>query len=398
MELKAAGMLVREQLGYFQEFITGNRDGFVWTNMLMPPELIYVVGLIPIQTELIAGWLSSLKLSHAYIQNAHRAGFSGNLCSYHKAVIGALEAGVLPPPEIAVFSSQLCDGGSLMARYLQQRFQTKVLVLNVPYGNAGQAGVEKLKNEIASVLEFLEKHGKEKTSKEMLRSVLELSNKGSSLLRNANKIRSARYSFEGYLALRNMYGASFLMGSQEGVDIAQTYYEELVQKKEKCRDGPRILWIHFAPLYDGELMHMFEADLRMKIAFDITGHIYWEELDVDNFVDTLAKKMLSHFFTGDFSGRKKLYEKVIKEYGIDGVVLFQHQNCRAISCSAWELREVCGQLGMPYLELSGDCIDPGMHSRAQIRLRMEAFAEQFIGFVPKSSVWKKGGDQMCSWE
>ena len=297
----------------------------------------------------------------------------------------------MPPPEIAVFSSQLCDGGSLMARYLQQRFQTKVMVLNVPYGNAGQAGVEKLKSEIASALEFLERHGKRMVSKRMLQSVLELSNRGSSLLRNANKIRSARYSFEGYLALRNMYGASFLMGSRKGVDIARTYYQELRQKEERSHSAPRILWVHFAPLYDSELMHMFETDLGMSIAFDITGHIYWEALDIENPVDALAKKMLSHFFSGDFCGRKELYERLIEKYGIDGVVLFQHQNCRAISCSAWELREVCSQLGKPYLEISGDCIDPGTYSRAQVRLRMEAFAERFIGFVPKSSDWRNGG-------
>lgn len=389
MELKAAGMLVREQWKMFQEYITGDQTGFVWTNMLMPPELIYGTGFIPLQTELIAGWLSSLKLSRNCIQMAHRTGFFGSICSYHKAVIGALEAGMLPPPKIAVFSSHLCDGGSLMARYLQQRFQTKVIVLNVPYENDRNTSEVKLRDQIASALKFLEGYGTGEASETRLKTALDLSNKGSNLLREANKIRSTKYLFEGYLALRNMYGASFLLGCQKGTDIAGAYYEELKQKEEKGRGAPRLLWVHFAPLYDGELMQTFENDLGMKVAFDLTGHIYWNAFHIEKPVEALTKKMLSHFFLGDFRGRKALYERLLKEYGIDGIVLFQHQNCRAISCSAWEFREVAGQLHLPYLEISGDCIDPGAYSKAQICLRMEAFAERFTGFTgsaaPKSS-------------
>lgn len=116
----------------------------------------------------------------------------------------------------------------------------------------------------------------------------------------------------------------------------------------------------------------------MKIAFDITGYIYWEALDENNMEEALAKKMLSHFFVGDFGRRKVFYEKLIREYQINGIVLFQHQNCRAISCSAWELRELSENLHIPYLEISGDCIDPGNYAKAQMSLRMEAFAERNV--------------------
>lgn len=394
MELKAAGMLVREQWKIFREYIIGDRKKFVWTNMLMPPELIYGAGFIPIQTELIAGWLSTLKLSQNCIQMAHRTGFFCSICSYHKAVIGALEAGMLPPPKIAVFSSHLCDGGSLMARYLQYRFQTKVIVLNVPYENNRNASEVNLRGQIDNALKFLEKCGTGEVSEMSLKTALNLSNKGSNLLRKANKIRSKKYLFEGYLALRNMYGASFLLGCQKGADIARAYYEELKQKKEKGRGAPRLLWVHFAPLYDGELMQTFENNLGMKVAFDLTGHIYWDAFQIEKPVEALAKKMLSHFFLGDFSGRKLLYEGLIKVYGIDGIVLFQHQNCRAISCSAWEFREVAGQLNLPYLEISGDCIDSGAYSKAQIRLRMEAFAERFTEFTGSSSPKRVSSNEM----
>lgn len=380
MQLKAAGMLVHEQLSYFQDYISGNKERFVWTNMLMPPELLYGAGLIPLQTELIAGWLSSLKLSQYYIQKAHSAGWSSNICSYHKAVIGALEAGLLPAPRIAVFSSHLCDGGNLIARYLKQKYETKVFVLEVPYGKDDPGSLLRVKKQIEDAIEFLEDYKKENISLQMLQNAIRLSNEGSSMLQKANQLRASKYLFEGYLAIRNMYGASFLLGSEQGVKIAASYFDQLKQKEEICDTYARILWIHFAPLYDGELMSTFENELGMKIVFDITGHIYWKELDIENIMSALAQKMLSHFFTGNFNGRKAFYEKIIKEYQINGIVLFQHQNCRAISCSSWELREVSKNLHIPYLEISGDCIDSGTYAKEQIRLRMEAFAERFLDY------------------
>lgn len=371
MELEAAGMLVREQSCYFQEYILGDRERFVWANMLMPPELIYGTGLIPLQTELIAGWLSSLKLSQCCIQKAYSAGWSSNICSYHKAVIGALEAGILPPPHIAVFSTSLCDGGSLMARYLHQKYGTRVFILEVPYERDGVNSSPYLERQILDAMGFL-------GNPQMLEKAVKLSNKARCLLQKANQLRASKYLFEGHLAIRNLYGASFLLGSEKGVMVADTYYRELKQKKESSHSGFRILWVHFAPLYDSNLMHTFENELGMKIVFDITGYIYWEELDKNNISKALARKMLSHFFAGDFNRRRILYERLIQEYQINGIVLFQHQNCRAISCSAWELREVSEKLHIPYLEISGDCIDPGSYAKAQVSLRMEAFAEREV--------------------
>lgn len=60
---------------------------------------------------------------------------------------------------------------------------------------------------------------------------------------------------------------------------------------------------------------------------------------------------------------------------INAVVIFMHQGCRAIPGTSWEIQELCEKEGIPFLELYGDCIDPGGVSIQQMKLRMEAFAE-----------------------
>jgi benzoyl-CoA reductase/2-hydroxyglutaryl-CoA dehydratase subunit BcrC/BadD/HgdB len=374
MELRAAELLVQNQINIFLNTMQHENENIIWTNMVMIPELMYAARLVPIQTELIAGWLSTLNLSQKYINIAHQKGFNGNICSYHKAVIGALEAGVLPAPKAAVFSSHICDGGSLMIRYLKERFCTKVKLLDVPYYNTLE-NRSTLTNQLEQTIRFLEEYKGEKVTRERLNRAVQLSNEARQYFAQANTIRKVKNVFYGHLAIRNMYGLSFLFGSDMGVKIAETYYKELVKKEAIAKKSKRILWIHFAPLYAGALMRDFEERLGCIIAFDITGYIYWETLNEKAPVHALAKKMLSHFYLGDTNSRIRLYESIVKDYKIDGIVMFMQQGCRAIPCSSWELKVLSRKIKVPFLEISGDCINPEGLSFEQTRLRMEAFAE-----------------------
>ena len=122
-------------------------------------------------------------------------------------------------------------------------------------------------------------------------------------------------------------------------------------------------------------MRYFEQTLGCVIAFDITSYIYWPTLKKDAPLVGLSKKILSHFFLWSSDERMVLYDRLLEEYQIDGVVIWMHQGCRAIPGASWELRRAAEKRRLPYLELPGDCIDPGGMSSEQVKLRMEAFRE-----------------------
>ncbi len=65
----------------------------------------------------------------------------------------------------------------------------------------------------------------------------------------------------------------------------------------------------------------------------------------------------------------------IKEYRIDGVVFFSHMNCRLFNPKLRIIKKSLDELGIPILELSGDCLDKRNYSRAQLATRLEAFVE-----------------------
>lgn len=374
MELHAARMLVTYQTTLFTDTMYIRPNDIVWTNMVMPTELFYAMGLIPVHTELLAGWISTLGLASRYIQISQTMGYHAGLCSYHKAVIGALEQGDIPVPTLAVFSSHICDGGVLLARYLKERFGTRVFILDVPYSElpTGRADVAE---QLSSLIMFLETESGHQISRGALEEAMVLSNRARQYLVMANALRSEKVLFPGHLAIRNMFGAFFLLGSELGVQVLQAYYEQLQVKKELPHKY-RILWVHFAPLFAGDIMRILEGDMGCAIAFDITGYVYWPPLSPVCPLVSLAEKTLAHFYRGMYSRRRLLMRQICREFKMDGVIIFMHRGCRAIPGSSWEWREICDEIGLPYLELYGDCIDPGGFSAAQIRLRMEAFVER----------------------
>jgi len=385
LPLKAIQMVVDNQIDIFTNTIWKNPKQIVWTNMVMTPELFYAAGLIPVNMELVAGWLSSLHLSKDYISRSEGSGFSPSICSYHKATLGLIEDGGLSRPLGAAVSSHICDGGVGVANYFKQRYETDIFVLNVPFEKK-TINKNYLIEQYRNLITWIENYTGRKLTDEKIREALELSNKTREYWLEILELRKDISVIPGRFMLRNLFGATFLFGSQFGYDVVKAYYDEMLERYKKGNEAnsnkaqKRILWIHFAPLYNNNLLEYLEDELGCSIVFDITGHIYWPEYDIENPLESLAERTISHFYLGEAKERNQLYAKIIQDYNIDGAIHMMHNGCRAIPGASWQVRDVADQLSVPYLELSGDCIDPRGFSEGQMKLRLEAF---------KETVWRR---------
>ncbi len=379
LPLEAIQKTVSNQIEIFTETMWQEPQRIVWTNMVMPTEIFYAAELIPVNMELVAGWLASLGLSRQFISRCEGLGFSSNLCSYHKATIGLIEEGGLPKPSGVAVSSHICDGGPGVARFFASRYGASAFILNIPFSD-NTINYHYLKTQYEMLIKWVEEYTGRPIENEKLLEALEYSNKAREYWIKAFEIRKGEPLFPGHLSLRNLFGSTFLFGSRLGMEVAKAYYEQLAEMKDKGgqlgKDGrKRILWIHFAPLYNNKIMDYLESELDCWIVMDITGHIYWPEYDLEKPVDSLVKRCLSHFYLDDPDKRGKLYRRLVKEYSIDGIVHFMHSGCRAIPGASWQVREIADEFGLSYLELAGDCIDPRGFSEEQMRLRLDAFKE-----------------------
>jgi len=380
MPIKAVRLVIENQIDMFTKLIWNEPERVVWTNMAMPLELLYAAGLIPINIELVAGWLSTLSLARKYISVSEGNGFSNSICSYHKAALGLIDSGGVNRPLGVVVTSNICDGGVGVANYLKMKYGTNALVLNVPF-KSEKASKEYLVKQYGDLIGWIENFTGEKLTDGKIKEALELSNEARKCWLKAMELRKGETDIPGHLILRNLFGATFLFGSQLGYEVAKSYYEEVLEKyiKPGYNDLPskrkRILWIHFAPLYKNDLLKYLEEELLCQITIDITGHIYWHNHDVGKPLESLAERTVSHFYLGEAEERNSLYARIIDEYRIDGVIHMMHSGCRAIPGASWQVRDVADKAQVPYLELSGDCIDPRGFSEGQMKLRLEAFKE-----------------------
>lgn len=383
LPLRAIQKVVSNQIDIFTKKVWECPEKVVWTNMVMTVEIFYSVGLIPVNMELVAGWLASLGLSKQCISRSEGMGFSSGVCSYHKATLGIIEEGGLPRPRGAAISSHICDGGPAMVNYFSRNYNTDSFILNVPFHDEYE-NLQYVTRQYEDLVRWVENYSGNQVAEGALIRTLELSNEARKYWIMALELRKGRPLFPGHLSLRNMFGATFLFGSQLGVDVAKDYYEQLYEmskmgeNKSNC-EKKRLLWIHFAPLYGNGLMQYLEQELNCWIVMDINSYIYWLEYDLKKPLESLAKRTLSHFYLNEAQNRKELYCRLIKEYRIDGIIHFMHNGCRAIPGSSWLVRDIAYEFGLPYLELAGDCIDPRGFSEEQMRLRVEAFKETLGG-------------------
>lgn len=381
-DLEAVRQLLAYQIDMFNRRIVERPERYVWTNMAMPQELFYAMDLVPVTSEMLSGWLSSLGFSEPLLNGVEER-LSRGLCSYHKVAVGALDQELLPEPRALVMSSNVCDGSGKMADYLADRRGIPYFLLDVPT-TPGDDATAYVEQQLRELVAFLERTTGARLPPGRLEQAVARSNEARRHWIAAHELRRARPVMSGSHGFRNLFGTTFLFGTEEAVEITRALEEELAARLEAraFRHGerdPRLLWIHFAPLYKNELLAYVERDLGAAVVCDITSHVWWEPIDEEEPLRGLARKALAHHYLGGPEVRRKVYEEIARRYRIDGAVHFMHMGCRPIAGAVRTVKDTMERIGVPLLELGGDCIDGRNYAEGQLKTRLEAFIEMLRG-------------------
>ena len=379
LPLEAIRRLVPHQIELFTRSIWVERRSYIWTSMVMPPEMFHAMGLLPVNSELIAGWHASLGLSREALVRAEAEGFSVGLCSYHKTAIGALLDGWLPPPAACVVSSNICDGAMKMSEFVRDRWRAEYFLLDLPH-EQGPDAEDYVVGQLKAMAGFLADVTGRRLDEGRLAQACRLSNAARESWLAAHRLRQEAVLMPGSLGMRNLFGTTFLFGSPAAVEVSEALHAELHRRRETgwAPETPprcRLLWIHFAPLYRNSFLDYLENGLGAAIVVDITNHVWWDALDPQDPYRSLARKALGHYYLGGPAERVSVYQGLARRFGVDGAVHFLHAGCRAIPGAVHLVKDALAAVGVPLLELHGDCIDSRGFSDEQARTRLEAFIE-----------------------
>jgi benzoyl-CoA reductase/2-hydroxyglutaryl-CoA dehydratase subunit BcrC/BadD/HgdB len=355
----------------------------VWTNLFVPCELIYGLGLVPFYPETWAGLAATLGLSHIGVEGAEALGYPVDLCTFNRAAAGLRNAGLYPRADAYVATSNLCDvTGQMLASFAHAEGRPFAL-LDVPQSQ-DEAAVTYLAAQLGELVDRWTAEAGVPYDPERLRGAIRLSNQARDLALEVMALREAHPApLRGSSMMGELGNLSSLFGHPAGVAYYRTlrdYIQERIGRAEpeQANQKVRLYWMHLGPHYETDFLPHLEDDLGAVIAFEEFSTVWWEGLDEEEPLRSLARKMLSHPLNGTVERRVDMALRHVGRYDCAGAVQFSHWGCRQTSGALRVVRDRLRREGIPLLVLDGDCVDPVNLQLGPLRTRVEAFVEMLV--------------------
>lgn len=347
-------------------------------NNFLPCEILHAMGISPMFPEGLSCYLAGAASTRLFVDTAEKNGVPESFCSYHKAMIGFAEAGVLPRPALVLNTSLACDANHLSFRRLAGFYDIPHFLVDVPT-RQNEDTVTYLADQLREMTRFIEAHTGRKMDPARLRETV------------ARGQRTIEY-YRTYLALRGersmpdemtsemfaIFATHVLLGTPEAERFARMLAEE-VKRLPRRRGGKRILWMHTLPHWQQGLREILNLREDCEIVgCDMTFDML-SDMDPDTPYESMARRLLECSLTGDARRRIGLALQMARRLNADGVVYFCHWGCKQTLGASRLAKQTLEAAGFPTLILDGDGCDADNVSEGQMVTRMQAFLEQLEG-------------------
>lgn len=369
--------------------LKSTRDAFlhkkpvVWTNLLFPSELLHGLDVINFYPEFAAVIAAQTGLSASFLQTADAAGYSQDLCSFHRAIIGGALQDYLPKPDFIVSSTHPCDSAPLSFSFLASHYDVPCYAIDVPTLTESEVDTEptgRQLEEFAFVVAESLGISKKKVLEGTSRAIM-LSNEARKYALEGERLREgAPRLLHGDEAMGDMSILVSAPGTKTCVDYYRSLLEYLRENygnnfNKELDDGQRLLlWMHLKPYFKNDIAEYLKENDAVIVCEEYN---YWHssELDPGDPFISLAEKMTNHPLAGTSARRTEALKQLARNYNVDAAVHFNHRGCRQTCGCAQLVKDELASAGIKTLIIDGECIDENEHREGQIRTRLEAFFE-----------------------
>ncbi|HHV71423.1 MAG TPA: 2-hydroxyacyl-CoA dehydratase [Clostridia bacterium] len=350
-----------------------NPQKSAWVTLMAPSQILHAMDIYPLFIEAFSSFLSGMECETVFIDYAEKIGIAESLCSYHKAFLGAGEAGILPKPQFAVTTSLICDGNINTMKYLAKKYEIPYYALDIPY-EYNKGSEEYVIGQLKELVAMIENATGKKLEEEKLKEVLKREQKSriyqkKYLAQLKNKSFPTTLTSEMFM----LFTAHVFMGRKETCKFYEMLVDEIKNYPES--EKIKIFWVHLMPFYQHSLKEYFNNNPHYQLVGCDLYFDYADEIDYNNPYQTLARRMLLNRYNGCYQRRVKHISNLIENQNPDGVINFCHWGCKQSSGGVMLLKEEMKQKNIPFLILEGDGVDKRNGQDGQIRTRLEAFME-----------------------
>jgi benzoyl-CoA reductase/2-hydroxyglutaryl-CoA dehydratase subunit BcrC/BadD/HgdB len=375
---------------YFSKALEVKAQGkpVAWITVFTPVELLRALGIYPVAPEHFGAMCSARGLALDYLEEAEKTGYSQNLCSYSRCGLGyALSGtnGLMPPPDILITFRNSCDVYVKWWQSLHMHLGAPLFVGEAPYVLALEDLNNYVLDYVVKQLEQLIKIAEEKFrlrfDMQRLVEIVKLSDKASELWLETLRLRRCRPC---PLGGRDSASDIFPLVVMQGTEEAVKFYEELLKEvKEKVGKREGIIENErFRLLFDGiwlwyafDLIKYFE-DRGAVFVYEPYSEAWAHRLDASKPLESIARKVLAMGLNVDIDLRIERFLESIKEFQVDGAVLFSNRSCKSWSAPQLVTADILRrEFNIPCLLFEADMADPRQYAEAQIKNRIDAFLE-----------------------
>lgn len=355
-------------------------SGSAVVNIFMPCEIFHAMGIPAMVPEGLSAYLVCTACEQPLLARAGECGASDTFCSYHRALLGAAESGVLKKPMIIASTTLACDANQLTFARLAQIWKVPRLQIDVPY-DTGRDAVLYVEQQLRYMEKTLEEVSGRKADPARLKEAVCRSCEAQKNFREYLRLRPAVHFPETFTPeLLCDINQHVYLGSREAVEFTKRLLSD-VRKAPKLTTQKKIVWMHTLPNWQDSLMHIFQGadNDRMEIVASDLAFSGLTEMDPEKPYESMARRLVEDSFNGPGSRRIGAALDAARQMKADGIVIFAQWGCRQTQGLALEAKRVFEENGFPTLILDGDGADRTNGGSEQILTRADAFAEQLEG-------------------
>ncbi len=385
---------------FYRDAHKAKADGIpvAWVASTFPVEVLQAMDIFPVWPENYAALCAAKGVSVKLCELAESKGFSKDICSYARCVIGSLfkKGGLpeesIPKPDFLVASTCACDTHFKWFQFVSRHLKVPLFLLDVPYNILGadsehleRTYVEFYISQLEELIDSLEKQTNRVLERGKLREIILLSDRTSQLW---EEIQNNRKAIPTPMDARDAFSAVFFMLSIPGTQMAVDFYNKLCKETKERVDHKfgvienekyRLIWDNLPPWFDLRFFKYLNS-LGAVVVAETFSHVWTGRLDPSRPLESLAKKYLANFANCTIDRKIDMIRNLVKEFGTDGIILPTNWGCRMMSIGETIVKETLGkELGVPSLIIDIDSSDWRNYNETFVKKNVEVFLQMLGG-------------------
>ncbi len=365
-----------------------------WVASTVPIEILQAMDITPIWPENYASICAARQISVQLAEIAENQGYSRDLCSYARTVIGAilkedtqhLPEGGLPKPDFLVASTAACDTHLKWFQILSHHLKRPLFLLDSPYNTMGadadhlEAGlIEQYVLQLLGLIKFLEEQTETTLDRSKLHESLALSDNTSNLWL---EIQGYRKNSPSPMGARDAFSAIFFMLSIPATKVAVNFYQALRDEVRNLvgkglgkieNERYRLIWDNLPMWFNLRFFNYLNSLGAVTVA-ETFSHVWTGSLDPSEPLESLAKKYLPNFANCSLDRRVNLILQLAEDYQANAIILPTNWGCRMMSIGETVVKEaIFKKLGIPSLILDVDSSDWRNYDEYQVKTKLETY-------------------------